>query len=131
MTKLFIPVRKNDSFDENYDVDLHELYVEKQFGRTPYYLLADLKTKEWNLIQNTNHHFGGKDTPVSIAREQNADLVLASHIGYGPYTAFKKHNIPVLQTISNNSIQEILKGFNINEYDEIIPPAKGSCCSSH
>ena len=131
MTRLLIPIKKNDSFVGNIDLDLAELHLEPRFGRTPFYFLADLDSQEWELIQNTNHHFGGVDTPVSIASKHKVDLIFASHIGYGPYIGLKNKKIKILHVPNNESVNSIIDNFKLDLYNEITPPEKGMCCSGN
>ncbi|MHA2031892.1 MAG: NifB/NifX family molybdenum-iron cluster-binding protein [Candidatus Kariarchaeaceae archaeon] len=129
MTRLFIPVKINGSFKDNLKLNFNNIFVERRFGRSPFYLLADLETQNWKLIENTNHHFGGSDTPASIAFKFDADFVLASHMGYGPYVAFRNVNIPILQVNSEKPLGTLLKEFDISKYQQMEIPARGSCCS--
>ena len=129
MTRLLIPIKNNSDLVNRDFIDLNKLFVEPKFGRTPYYLIVDQIDQELKLIQNTNHHFGGTDTPVSIVAKNAVDTILAAQMGYGPYIGLRNNNVHIYQVESNLSVNLLINKFNSGELKTMQLPPEGMCCS--
>ncbi len=129
MVKLYLPLKVNLGQKINNTAELDTLYVESKFGRTPLYLLLDTTTGERRIIENTNHHFGGNDSPPAIAINNGADAVLASHLGSRPYAGLKNAGIPVYLVDSNTSIDQLVKLYKSGDLSIMDEPGPGTCCS--
>lgn len=130
MAKLFMPIKSPDGVLSEKELDLNTTFVERQFGRSTHYLIFDTETEEKNLVANTNHHFGGTDSPVSIANKNQANIVLAAHMGYGPYLTFKESNIPIYQVGDNVTISDLINMLREGRLEKMSRVRKGTCCSS-
>ncbi|MHA2028663.1 MAG: NifB/NifX family molybdenum-iron cluster-binding protein [Candidatus Kariarchaeaceae archaeon] len=129
MAKLFIPMKIRNNAKDNEKFDLEDLTVETRFGRTPYFMLIDSDSMKYEIIPNSNHHYGGRDSPVMIASKYNANVVLAAHMGHGPYVDFKSNHISVYQVGPNMSIKSAIEMFNSDELSQMKLPDIGTCCS--
>lgn len=127
---LYLPLKVEPSALEHPKLeDLEKIYVEPAFGRTPYYLLYDTDNGHQEIINNTNHHFGGKDSPLDVIKRTKAEVIISSHLGSKPYNLFKSANYPILKVDQDQPFSEILKLYKEGKLTEMPLPEAGSCCS--
>ncbi|MHA2275986.1 MAG: NifB/NifX family molybdenum-iron cluster-binding protein [Candidatus Kariarchaeaceae archaeon] len=129
MAKLFIPMKMSNKSINTDRYNLEDLTIETRFGRTPYYMLIDSESMKYQIIQNSNHHFGGKDKPATIATNYDANAVLAAHMGHGPYLGFRGNGISIYQVDPDISVKSAIKMFNSGNLSEMQLPPRGTCCS--
>lgn len=129
MAKLFMPIKSPNRIHSENELDLDNTFVERRFGRSTHYLIFDTETEEKHLVPNTNHHFGGADSPAGIAKNNRANTVLAAHMGYGPYVNFNQNNIPIYQVEDNVAISDLINQLREGKLEKMAPITKGTCCS--
>lgn len=125
MTKIFAPLVTENREELK---SLEDIHLEPRFGRAPVYILFDTNTQEFDIIPNTNHHFGGSDTPVSIVQRANPDYVLAPYLGSKPFRMISTTNIPIVQAIPNESFAEQLHKWD-TLHPMTAPPENSPCCT--
>ncbi|OLS20162.1 MAG: hypothetical protein HeimC2_38520 [Candidatus Heimdallarchaeota archaeon LC_2] len=129
MVNLFVPIQSDETMINMNSIDLDNTYPAKAFGRVKYYALINASTMDTKLIQNSNHHFGGKDHPVDIATRNQTDAILAAHLGSNPYTKFKDKNYTIYQVDISTPLSVLVDRYNRGELKELDTPEAGSCCS--
>lgn len=127
MTKLFLPIKSHSVIKESQTPNLDDLEIERRFGKTPFYLLYDTETEEIQFIPNTNHHFGGPDSPTDIVLRNKAEVVIANHMGLHPYSGFQRNGIGIKYTELNNPLKKIIELYNSNQLEEFPTPGEKSC----
>ena len=124
-----MPVKSPNGITTEQELDLDNTFVERRFGRSTHYLIFDTETEKKQLVPNTNHHFGGADTPAGIAKNNDVNTVLAAHMGYGPYVNFNQNKIPIYKVEDNVAISDLLAKLREGKLENMAPITKGTCCS--
>ncbi len=127
MTRLFLPLKLRK--DEKASTELKNLRLNKRFGHTRVYLLYDTENKSTMLINNENHHFGGKISPWTKAKENNVEVTIAPHLGSNPYKHLSNAGVKIFRGDENETLDIIVDRFLKGELEELPEPPEGTSCS--
>ena len=123
MAKAILPIKAGEN-----DIGISSAHLGKHFGRVPYYALFDSDTGEFSLVKNTNHHFGGTDTPADVVANAGATFVITSHLGSKPYNMFRERGITVLDANDADTVGDAARLWVEGKLQPMKEPEK-SCCS--
>ncbi|RMG26688.1 MAG: hypothetical protein D6732_21035 [Methanobacteriota archaeon] len=124
MVRVIIPVK----VQEEGDFDLGKAEIDRHFGKVPFYACFDSVTGEYELVRNTNHHFGGTDTPADVVEKAGAKFVIASHLGGKPYSMFQERGIEVLDAGSAKVVDEVVRLWLEGKLSPMASPDHDGCC---
>ncbi len=125
MVRIIIPVKTNGEGE----LDLKKISIDRHFGKVPFYACFDSVTGEYELVRNTNHHFGGSDTPADVVEKAGAKVVITSHLGGKPYSMFQERGIEVLDAGSAKTVEEAVTLWLEGKLAPMAAPDHEGCCS--
>lgn len=110
-------------------LDYKAAAIDRRFGKVPYYVCFDSVTGEYELVRNTNHHFGGSDSPADVVEKAGAEFVIASHLGGKPFSMFKERGIEVLDAGDAKTVDEAVTLWLEGKLSPMAEPEHAGCCS--
>jgi predicted Fe-Mo cluster-binding NifX family protein len=123
MVKIFAPIKLNQNQDT---FELENVFLNESFGRTPHYILFDTNNEQYDIIQNTNHHFGGNDTPMTIIARNQPDIVLASHLGTKPFNGINGLGVKIKRANAEIPLVNLFK--SVDKLEDLPEPLPGASC---
>ncbi len=96
------------------------------FGRCPYFLIGDSKTKKFEVISNSAFQ-SGRGAGVGAAQiitSAGVKVVLCGNFGPNAFTVFKSVNVKLYAVPSGLTSDQALKKYNKGELDEMKTPTR-------
>jgi predicted Fe-Mo cluster-binding NifX family protein len=94
--------------------------ISEHFGRTEYFLIYDMNSKEENFVKNTaaNSSGGAGIEAAQIVLDQRIDTLIVPRLGNNAGEVLKKENIKLFKNESN-SIETTLKALEEGELSSL------------
>ena len=102
--------------------------VDERFGRTPYFLIIDTDTIEFETVKNTALLLGrGAGVKAAqIISDKGAEVLLTGIVGPNAFAALRSAKIKIYEGASEvNTIKDALDDFKKGRYTEASAPSGG------
>ena len=115
--KICIPINEQKGLDS---------LAYGHFGSAPYFLIYDTETKGFEILNNNEaEHEHGQCNPIQPLREKNVTAVVVAGMGSRALTNLQSLGIRVYKISENETVKDIIAGFDSNKMQELT--AENSC----
>ncbi|EHO77304.1 NifB/NifX family molybdenum-iron cluster-binding protein [Fusobacterium ulcerans] len=92
----------------------YESQVDKRFGRAAYFLIIDIETKKYKIVENEakNEVSGAGLKVIRNLIAWKVDEIVAEEVGPKAVMLIKELEIPIYKLGNINKVEEVLKAYN-------------------
>jgi predicted Fe-Mo cluster-binding NifX family protein len=106
-----------------------ESNVCNHFGSAPYFMLYDMESDQWKIMENSQQHQGhGACNPLQYLNGESIDAMLVGGIGRRAIDKLNRMGITIYRAIGG-TVTENIEGLKNKELSELSPDE--SCAGHH
>lgn len=100
----------------------YESQVDKRFGRAAYFLIIDIETKKYKIVENEakNEVSGAGLKVIRNLIAWKVDEIVAEEVGPKAVMLIKELEIPIYKLGNINKVEEVLKAYNQKNLKNLI-----------
>ena len=98
--------------------------IDPRFGRSPFFLIVDKESGQFQAIENPGAGFGGGAgiAAAQIVAEQKVDAVITGNIGPNAFGVLQNAGIKMFTGVFGITARQALDDFKLNKISETVQP---------